>query len=141
MKEVKEAKSQFSRVYKRESQSPFKDSNTLLILADVIERNKTNIKLGFENYVYIHRSESGQNLGISVSRKLLDASNHRGKLYTKYMSGSLMYRFLLEHLNEIRQFCQMFEEEFIGMFMLPSNEFFSLAKDVWKKSANAQLPM
>ena len=133
MKEAKETKSQFSRIYKRTSKSPFRDSNTLLFLADVIEQNKGAIKLGFENYIYLHRAESGENLGISVSRQLLDKSNLNDIHYAKYMSGSLMYRFLLEHLNDITQFCNIFEDEFVGMFMLPPDEFFCLAKNVWQK--------
>ena len=61
--------SQFSRVYKRPSWSLFNDASTLLLLADVINENSETITLGYDTYIYLHRSSSGQNLGISISKR------------------------------------------------------------------------
>ncbi|WP_350644950.1 hypothetical protein [Pseudoalteromonas sp. G24-MNA-CIBAN-0072] len=54
---MKDQKSSFIRQYVRASRSPWDDSSTILLLADVVD--KQTLELGFTNYVYLHRDRVG----------------------------------------------------------------------------------
>jgi hypothetical protein len=43
-----------------------------------------------------------------------------------------MYQFLLLHLDEIRAFCQLFEEEFMEVFLISPRDYFDIAGNNWR---------
>lgn len=125
---MKDKQSKFIRQYVRSSKSPWNDSSTLLLLADVIEQK--TLEFSFTRYIYCHRDSAGNVHGVSISKTLLD---NNPEFSGRYLEGVEMYAFLLLYLDEIAQFCELFTEEFTLIFMLPPTEFFSLAEVVWLK--------
>ncbi|MDC9521720.1 hypothetical protein PSH55_11425 [Pseudoalteromonas sp. Angola-31] len=123
---MKDQKSPFIRQYVRASRSPWDDSSTILLLADVVD--KQTLELGFTNYVYLHRNRVGSVLGISISQQLL-ATNP--EFSQRYLEGIEMYAFLLIHIEDITNFCSLFSEEFEQLFMLKPNVYFAAAEDSW----------
>jgi hypothetical protein len=123
-------KSQFLRVYKKASKSPWDDSSTVLLLADIILNKDKSISLGFESYAYLHRSTAGCNLGVSISKKLL-RDNTEFEAQSQYLEGAEMYAFLLLYIDDIQQFCENFAEEFFSVFLLPVSVFFRHAEKSW----------
>ncbi|WP_240917505.1 hypothetical protein [Pseudoalteromonas sp. Z9A6] len=69
---MKDQKSPFIRQYVRASRSPWDDSSTILLLADVV--NKQTLELGHTHYIYLHRDSVGKALGISISNSLFEAN-------------------------------------------------------------------
>ena len=123
---MKDRKLPFIRQYVRASQSPWDDSSTILLLADVID--KQALELGFTNYVYLHRDSVGSVLGISISQQLLAANPEFSE---RYLEGIEMYAFLLIHIEDITNFCNLFSAEFEQLFMLKPNVYFAAAEDSW----------
>ena len=97
---MKDQKSPFIRQYVRASKSPWDDSSTILLLADVVD--KQTKELGFTNYIYLHRGSVGSVLGISISQHLLAANPEFSE---RYLEGIEMYAFLLIHIEDIINFC------------------------------------
>ena len=123
---MKDQKSPFIRQYVRASKSPWDDSSTILLLADVV--NMQTLELGFTNYVYLHRDSVGSVLGISISQQLLAANPEFSE---RYLEGIEMYAFLLMHIEDITNFCSLFSTEFKQLFMIKPNEYFAAAEDSW----------
>ena len=123
---MKDQKSPFIRQYVRASRSPWDDSSTILLLADVVD--KQTLELGFTNYVYLHRDSVGCVLGISISQQLLAANP---EFLERYLEGIEMYAFLLIHIEDIANFCSLFSAEFEQLFMLKPNEYFAAAECHW----------
>jgi len=123
---MKEKKSPFIRQYVRASKSPWEDASTILLLADVID--KQTLELGFTNYIYLHRDSVGSVLGISISQQLLAANPEFSE---RYLEGVEMYAFLLMHIEGITKFCELFTAEFEQLFMLTPNVYFAAAEDSW----------
>ncbi|WP_286890768.1 hypothetical protein [Pseudoalteromonas sp. ESRF-bin5] len=123
---MKEQKSPFIRQYVRASKSPWEDASTILLLADVID--KQTLEIGFTNYIYLHRDSVGSVLGISISQQLLAANPEFSE---RYLEGIEMYAFLLIHIEDITNFCNLFSAEFEQLFMLKPNEYFAAAEDSW----------
>jgi len=123
---MKDQKSPFIRQYVRASRSPWDDSSTILLLADVVD--KQTLELGFTNYIYLHRDSVGSVLGISISQQLLAANPEFSE---RYLEGIEMYAFLLIHIEDITNFCNFFSAEFEQLFMLKPNEYFAAAEDSW----------
>jgi hypothetical protein len=121
-------KSQFSKVYKRTSQSPFDDHSTMLWLATSIGENNEELSIGYERYIYVHRHISGGVVGISISKQMLaENPDFEGR----YLDGIVMYAFLLLHIDEIAAFCEFFRVEFEEMFLIPPLDYFVIAEKVW----------
>tara|TARA_R110002051_G_scaffold315168_1_gene393255 strand:+ start:867 stop:1259 length:393 start_codon:yes stop_codon:yes gene_type:complete len=123
---MKDQKSPFIRQYVRASRSPWDDSSTILLLADVVD--KQTKELGFTNYIYLHRDSVGSVLGISISQQLLAANP---EFLERYLEGIEMYAFLLVHTEDITNFCSLFTAEFEQLFMLRPNEYFAAAECHW----------
>jgi len=123
---MKDQKSPFIRQYVRASRSPWEDASTILLLADVVD--KQELELGFTNYIYSHRDSVGSVLGISISQQLLAANPEFSE---RYLEGIEMYAFLLIHIEDITNFCNLFSAEFEQLFMLKPNVYFAAAEDSW----------
>ncbi|MCK8095943.1 hypothetical protein OIZ54_15850 [Pseudoalteromonas sp. A3] len=123
---MKDKQSKFIRQYVRASKSPWDDSSTILLLADVID--KQALELGFTNYVYLQRDSVGSVLGISISQQLLAVNPEFSE---RYLEGIEMYALLLMHIEEITKFCGLFTAEFEQLFMIKPNVYFVAAEDSW----------
>jgi hypothetical protein len=123
---MKNIKSQFIRQYVRASKSPWDDSSTVLLLADIIDNS--TLELAFKNYIYLHRDIVGRVLGISISNQLLEANP---EFSTRYLEGIEMYAFLLIHIEQITNFCCLFSAEFERVFMANPKTFFAAAENHW----------
>lgn len=123
---MKDKQSKFIRQYVRASKSPWDDSSTILLLADVVD--KQELELSFTNYIYLHRDSVGSVLGISISQQLLAANPEFSQ---RYLEGIEMYAFLLIHIEDITNFCGLFTAEFEQLFMLKPNEYFAATECHW----------
>jgi hypothetical protein len=121
----------FTKVYKRASKSPFEDHGTILWLACCLETDDEDIQLNYERYIYIHKSANGAICGISVSKQILGENPEFED--NKYMTGVLMYKFLLLHISEMYEFCDVFRDQFIEVFLIPPLEYFTAADDYWSQ--------
>ena len=84
---MQDKKTSIIRKYKRQSKSPFTgDDSTILLLAN-LEIEGESLRLDYQRYIYLHRSETGQWLGISLSSSLIDE-----------LSDGNLYYFLMEQL-------------------------------------------
>ena len=122
--------SQFSHVYSRSSFSPWEDASNLLLLADIQSQQGDKLELGYEHVIYLHRSKSGESLGVSISKQLL---KENPEFESRYLEGVEMYCFLLTYIDEIRNFCRFHQNEFLAMFLLPVDTFFEAAEQAWLK--------
>ncbi|MCL2920099.1 hypothetical protein [Shewanella litorisediminis] len=122
------ADTQFVRIYKRKSKSPWDDHNTMLLLADVVDSDEDSIELGFSRYIYLHRNILGQILGISTSKSI---QAEHPEFEGQYLSGTDMYAILLCYLDEIVRFCDLYRDEFRQAFGLTPEAFFQAAEDLW----------
>ncbi|MBW4967631.1 hypothetical protein KZZ04_14795 [Pseudoalteromonas sp. CR1] len=123
---MKNIKSQFIRQYVRASRSPWDDCSTILLLADVV--NEQTLELNFNNYIYLHRDSVGKILGISISNSMLEKNP---SFENRYLEGQDMTLFLLIHIEQITQFCELFSEEFQQIFMQTPTTFFVAAESDW----------
>ncbi|KPZ54429.1 hypothetical protein [Pseudoalteromonas sp. P1-25] len=123
---MKNTKSQFIRQYVRASKSPWDDSSTILLLADVVDEQ--SLELNFNNYIYLHRDSVGKILGISISNSMLEKNT---SFENRYLEGVDMTLFLLVYIEQITQFCELFSEEFQQIFMQTPTTFFAAAESDW----------
>ncbi|MEL0604117.1 hypothetical protein [Pseudoalteromonas undina] len=123
---MKNTKSQFIRQYVRASKSPWDDSSTILLLADVVDEQ--SLELNFNNYIYLHRDSVGKILGISISNSMLEKNT---SFENRYLEGQDMTLFLLIYIEQITQFCELFSEEFQQIFMQTPTTFFAAAESDW----------
>lgn len=123
---MKNTKSQFIRQYVRASKSPWDDSSTILLLADVVDEQ--SLELNFNNYIYLHRDSVGKILGISISNQMLEKNP---SFENRYLEGYDMTLFLLIYIEQITQFCEFFSEEFQQIFMQTPTTFFAAAENDW----------
>ncbi|MDN3476505.1 hypothetical protein [Pseudoalteromonas sp. APC 3355] len=123
---MKNTKSQFIRQYVRASKSPWDDSSTILLLADVVDEQ--SLELNFNNYIYLHRDSVGKILGISISNSMLEKNT---SFENRYLEGQDMTLFLLIYIEQITQFCEFFSEEFQQIFMQTPTTFFAAAENDW----------
>ena len=119
--------SQFIRIYKRSSQSPWDDHSTVLLLANVSQKGEKTV-LDFSRYIYLHRDIAGRVQGLSLSKSIIAESELD---CDRYVSGELMYVILLMYLDEITSFCELFTEEFEVLFLASPAHYFSAMAEYW----------
>ncbi|MDO6559411.1 hypothetical protein [Paraglaciecola chathamensis] len=135
MRNTNKAPSQFTKVYKRESKSPFDDHCTMLWLASATCSAENNLDLGYERYIYVHKDNAGKVVGISISKQLLEENP---EFESRYLNDITMYAFLLLYVEEIAAFCEFFKEEFTDMFLIPPADYFAISEQYWlEKISNA----
>ncbi|QYJ77429.1 hypothetical protein [Shewanella acanthi] len=122
------SQSQFIRIYQRKSKSPWDDHSTLLLLADIDETSSDQYALQFTRYIYLHRDERGQHLGISISKSLLEEHT---EFDSQYLEDFDMRMLLLMYKDDISAFCEMFADEFKQVFGLPPSIYFDAAEQFW----------
>ena len=118
---------QFIRIYKRASQSPWRDHSTVLLMANT-SQNKGTTELEFSRYIYMHRDIVGRILGLSLSKTITaeaDISDER------YVSDEMMYVILLTYIDEITAFCELYSEEFESIFLAKPAQFFASFAEYW----------
>ncbi|WP_158972595.1 hypothetical protein [Paraglaciecola sp. L3A3] len=120
--------SQFIREYKRASKSPWNDSSTILLLANVKTSDNDEMELSFEQYIYLHRDSAGRSLGVSISQSLL---NSHTEFDSKYLADIDMIALLLIHIDDIRSFCELFADEFEDVFLIEPSSYFEVAESQW----------
>lgn len=121
------SETQFIRVYKRKSKSPWEDSSTILLLAGVSVEG-AEPKINFSRYIYLHRDAAGGFCGISVSSSIQEELRIAG---SRYYDDGFMYVILCEYFDEIARFCELFSNEFERIFMLSPGEYFEAVKENW----------
>ncbi|MCG9714838.1 hypothetical protein L1D40_13655 [Shewanella insulae] len=129
-------KSLFIREYQRKSKSPWDDHCTVLLLADYQVNTEETMELNFGQYIYQHRDSAGRILGISVSKSILEDFP---EFTNQYLEGIDMYIILLLLKEEIRTFCNLFKQEFLGIYGLYPNEYFAQAEQHWANRLNDDL--
>lgn len=127
---MQDKKSSIIRKYKRQSRSPFVgDDSTILLLAN-LEIEDENLRLDYQRYIYLHRSETGQWLGISLSSSLIDElSDGKGK----YRNHREALTVLLRYHEEIRTFLKHFSDEIESVFGIDAETWMIACKARWKK--------
>lgn len=112
------------RVYQRKSKSPWEDTSTFLLLADIA--SEETLELTFGRYIYQHRDAGGRVLGISVSRSIQQALECE-----QYLDVASMYRVLAYYSEDILEFCEKFPAEFEAVFGLPPDVYLLVAAAYW----------
>ena len=125
--------SQFIRIYKRASQSPWDDHSTVLLLANASVKNK-EIILDYTRYIYLHRDIGGRCLGLSVSKSLLEEADISAE---RYISGPMMHLLLMMFIDEITAFCELFNDEFEALFLTTPRCYFTSAQAHWLSQLDA----
>ena len=127
---MQDKKSSIIRKYKRQSRSPFVgDDSTILLLAN-LEIEGENLLLDYQRYIYLHRSETGQWLGISLSSSLIDElSDGKGK----YRNHREALTVLLRYHEEIRTFLKHFSDEIESVFGIDAETWMIACKARWRK--------
>tara|TARA_B100000446_G_C10493296_1_gene320379 strand:- start:394 stop:786 length:393 start_codon:yes stop_codon:yes gene_type:complete len=127
---MQDKKSSIIRKYKRQSRSPFVgDDSTILLLAN-LEIEDENLRLDYQRYIYLHRSETGQWLGISLSSSLIDElSDGKGK----YRNHREALTVLLRYHEEIRTFLKHFSDEIESVFGIDAETWMIACKARWRK--------
>jgi hypothetical protein len=120
-------KSKFIRFYQRASKSPWDDKSTVLLYANTDDKSG-EVQLDFTRYIYLHRDDVGAVLGISISKTML---NENEDFDSQYLSDSDMYTFLLVYVEEITEFCCLFSDEFVQLFLLDPSSYFEAAAMHW----------
>lgn len=127
---MQDKKTSIIRKYKRQSRSPFVgDDSTILLLAN-LEIEDENLLLDYQRYIYLHRSETGRWLGISLSSSLIDElSDAKGK----YRSHGEALTVLLRYHEEIRAFLKHFSDEIESVFGIDAETWMIACKARWRK--------
>lgn len=112
------------RVYQRKSKSPWDDTSTFLLLANIADEN--SLKLEFSRYIYQHRDAGGRVLGISVSRSIQQELE-----CSQYIDAENMHSILAHYSDDIMEFCEKFPDEFESVFGLPPDLFLLVAAAHW----------
>lgn len=115
---------QLVRVYQRKSKSPWNDTSTFLLLADIA--NQETLELSFSRYIYQHRDAGGRVLGISVSRAIQQELECE-----QYIGADNMHAVLAYYSEDILEFCEKFPDEFESVFFLPPDLFLIVAAAHW----------
>ncbi|KKO45770.1 hypothetical protein WG68_08625 [Arsukibacterium ikkense] len=118
--------SQLVRVYQRKSRSPWDDTSTFLLLADIA--NEKTQELSFGRYIYQHRDAGGRILGISVSRSIQDELE-----CGQYIDANKMQKILSHYCQDISEFCEKFPDEFEAVFGLPPDVYLIIAAACWSQ--------
>lgn len=124
---MKTTENRFVSKYKRKSQSPWEDDSKILWLADY-RQDEGKLRLDYGHYIYLHRDEVGRVLGISISKQMLE---EHPEFESRYLEDVEMYAMLLLYREEISYFCGLFSDEFQELFLLPPEEYFTLAEGWW----------
>ncbi len=119
--------SQFIRIYKRTSQSPWDDHSTVLLLANASQSGE-EIELDFSRYIYLHRDIAGRILGLSLSKSIIVETELD---CDRYVSGEMMYVILLMYVDEIASFCELYAEEFEALFLVHPSPYFTSNIEYW----------
>lgn len=116
--------------YKRQSRSPFiGDDSTILLLAN-LDIEGENLRLDYQRYIYLHRNQKGQWLGISLSSTLIDElSDGKGK----YRNHKEVLIVLLRYYEEIRDFLKHFSDEIESVFGIDAETWMIACKARWRK--------
>lgn len=127
---MQDKKSSIIRKYKRQSRSPFiGDDSTILLLAN-LDIEGENLRLDYQRYIYLHRNQKGQWLGISLSSTLIDElSDGKGK----YRSHKEVLIVLLRYYEEIRDFLKHFSDEIESVFGIDAETWMIACKARWRK--------
>jgi hypothetical protein len=127
---MQDKKTSIIRKYKRQSRSPFLgDDSTILLLAN-LEIEGENLRLDYQRYIYLHRSETGQWLGISLSSSLIDElSDGKGK----YRNHREALTVLLGYHEEIRNFLKHFSDEIESVFGIDAETWMIACRARWRK--------
>ncbi len=127
---MQDKKPSIIRKYKRQSKSPFTgDDSTILLLAN-LEIKGEDLRLDYQRYIYLHRSVTGQWLGISLSSSLIDElSDGKGK----YRNHREALTVLLGYHEEIRNFLKHFSDEIESVFGIDAETWMIACKARWKK--------
>ena len=127
---MQDKKTSIIRKYKRQSRSPFVgDDSTILLLAN-LEIESKDLRLDYQRYIYLHRSETGQWLGISLSSSLInELSDGRGK----YRNHREALTLLLRYHEEIRNFLKHFSDEIESVFCIDAETWMIACKARWRK--------
>lgn len=118
------SQNQLVRVYQRKSKSPWDDTFTFLLLADIA--NDETLELSFGRYIYQHRDAGGRVLGISVSRSVQQEVESE-----QYIGPDNMHAVLGYYSEDITKFCEKFPEEFESVFGLPPDLYLIVAAAHW----------
>tara|TARA_A200000159_G_scaffold6815_1_gene6041 strand:- start:2438 stop:2830 length:393 start_codon:yes stop_codon:yes gene_type:complete len=121
------SQSQFIRIYKRTSQSPWDDHSTVLLLANATQQGN-EIELDFSRYIYLHRDIAGRVLGLSLSKSIIVESELECE---RYVSCEMMYVILLMYVDEIPSFCEHYADEFEALFLTSPTHYFSAMAEYW----------
>jgi len=127
---MQDKKTSIIRKYKRQSRSPFVgDDSTILLLAN-LEIEDEDLRLNFQRYIYLHRSETGQWLGISLSSSLIDElSDGKGK----YRNHREALTVLLRYHEEITNFLRNFSDDVESIFGIDAETWMIACKARWRK--------
>lgn len=127
---MQDKKTSIIRKYKRQSRSPFVgDDSTILLLAN-LEIEDEDLRLDFQRYIYLHRSETGQWLGISLSSSLIDElSDGKGK----YRNHREALTVLLRYHEEITNFLRNFSDDVESIFGIDAETWMIACKARWRK--------
>ena len=127
---MQDKKPSIIRKYKRQSKSPFTgDDSTILLLAN-LEIEGEDLRLDYQRYIYLHRSETGQWLGISLSSSLIDElSDGKGK----YRNHREALTVLLRYHEEITNFLRNFSDDVESIFGIDAETWMIACKARWRK--------
>lgn len=112
------------RVYQRKSKSPWEDTSTFLLLADIA--NEKTLELSFGRYIYLHKDAGGRMLGVSVSRSIQEDLE-----CSQYIDANNMQLVLSHYSQDISEFCEKFPAEFEAVFGLPPDVYLLVAAAYW----------
>ncbi|MDP2561189.1 hypothetical protein [Psychrobium sp. 1_MG-2023] len=122
-------KTTFIRKYKRASKSIWdNDDSTILLLADIKGNDDGERAFNFTRYIYLHRDNVGNVLGISISKAMLD---EHPDFSGRYLEGVEMFAMLLLYIDDITEFCTLFADEFERIFLLEPRDYFEAAELRW----------
>lgn len=114
--------------YKRKSRSKWqdRDDSTILLLATV--NSSQMLELTYDRYIYLHRSDVGEWLGISISKQLQIELN----IDEQYHEDEAMLSILLHFQDDILNFLEHFEQEFEAIFGIDPLSYFAAAEIRWR---------
>lgn len=133
---MKDQKSNFVRIYKRKSKSPWDDHSTILLLADYAIEDSEELEISYSRYIYQHRDSVGRTLGISISKSILETYP---EFDSQYLEGLEMLVVLLLFKEDIQDFCVLFEGEFEDIYGISPNAYFETAELHWAEKIDESL--
>lgn len=118
----------FVKKLKRESKAPFPTTSTSLWLANIVNNDGGEPVIDFSKYIYVHRDDVGLITGISISKNMMSSDE---TLRSQYITGERMYSILTKYLDEIKDFCELWADEFESYFLLKPHDYFESVGDRW----------